>query len=101
MNTDNHTVKTLTLPVLPLRGLPVFPYMIIHFDVGRNKSVSAVEECMIENQLIFLLAQRDPEVENITTDDLFEVGTVARVKQILKISEDDVRILVEGYQGLV
>jgi len=96
MNTQNHTVKTMTLPVLPLRGLPVFPYMIIHFDVGRNKSINAVEECMIENQLILLLAQRDPEPENITPDDLFEVGTVARVKQILKISEDDVRVLVEG-----
>ncbi len=96
MNAEKHTVKTLTLPVLPLRGLPVFPYMIIHFDVGRNKSVSAIEECMIENQLIFLLAQKDPEIENIGIDDLFRVGTVARVKQILKISEDDVRVLVEG-----
>lgn len=89
-------VKTTVLPVLPLRGLPVFPYMIIHFDVGRSKSISAIEECMIEDQLLFLLAQRDPELEQIGPEDLYTVGTVARVKQILKVSEDDVRILVEG-----
>lgn len=90
------TTKTVTMPVLPLRGLPVFPYMIIHFDVGRNKSVSAVEECMIEDQLLFLVAQRDPELEIITESDMYTVGTIARVKQILKVSDDDVRVLVEG-----
>lgn len=90
------TTKTVTMPVLPLRGLPVFPYMIIHFDVGRNKSVSAVEECMIEDQLLFLVAQREPELEIITEKDMYTVGTIARVKQILKVSEDDVRVLVEG-----
>ncbi|MBQ4629685.1 MAG: endopeptidase La [Clostridia bacterium] len=89
-------VKTSTLPVLPLRGLPVFPYMIIHFDVGRNKSINAVEECMIEDQLLFLLAQKDPEAETVTPDDLYRVGTIARVKQILRVSDDDVRVLVEG-----
>ena len=96
MNKEFKAVKTSTLPVLPLRGLPVFPYMIIHFDVGRNKSINAVEECMIEDQLLFLLAQKDPEVEHITTDDLYRVGTIARVKQILRVSDDDVRVLVEG-----
>ena len=93
---DTPVTKTLRLPVLPIRGLPVFPYMIIHFDVGRNKSISAVEECMIEDQLLFLVAQRDPEKETITENDLYSVGTIARVKQILKVSEDDVRVLVEG-----
>ncbi|MBQ4528191.1 MAG: endopeptidase La [Clostridia bacterium] len=96
MNKEIKAVKTSTLPVLPLRGLPVFPYMIIHFDVGRNKSINAVEECMIEDQLLFLLAQKDPEAETITPDDLFRVGTIARVKQILRVSDDDVRVLVEG-----
>jgi len=72
-----HAVKTSVLPVLPLRGLPVFPYMIIHFDVGRSKSISAIEECMIEDQLLMLLAQKDPELETITPDDLYTVGTIA------------------------
>ena len=96
MNKEMKAVKTSTLPVLPLRGLPVFPYMIIHFDVGRNKSINAVEECMIEDQLLFLLAQKDPEAETVTPDDLYRVGTIARVKQILRVSDDDVRVLVEG-----
>lgn len=96
MNNNMQAVKTSVLPVLPLRGLPVFPYMIIHFDVGRNKSINAVEECMIEDQLLLLLAQRDPEMETVAPEDLYTVGTIARVKQILKVSQDDVRVLVEG-----
>ncbi len=96
MKNNIQAIKTSTLPVLPLRGLPVFPYMIIHFDVGRSKSISAIEECMIEDQLLLLLAQKDPDMETVTPDDLYSVGTIARVKQILKVSEDDVRILVEG-----
>ena len=93
---ETNKVKTRTLPVLPIRGLPVFPYMIIHFDVGRDKSGSALEESMVENQLLFLLAQKNPELERITPDDLYTVGTIAKIKQILKISENDVRVLVEG-----
>lgn len=96
MQSEINAVKTRTLPVLPIRGLPVFPYMIIHFDVGRDKSVSAIEESMVENQLLFLLAQKNPELERITPDDLYTVGTIAKIKQILKISENDVRVLVEG-----
>lgn len=93
---DTAVTKTCRLPVLPIRGLPVFPYMIIHFDVGRDKSVNAIEESMVENQLLFLLAQKNPELERITPDDLYTVGTIAKIKQILKISENDVRVLVEG-----
>ena len=93
---ETSSVKTLRLPVLPIRGLPVFPYMIIHFDVGRDKSVNAIEESMVENQMLFLLAQKNPDLERITPDDLYTVGTIARIKQILKISENDVRVLVEG-----
>lgn len=90
------TPKTVFLPVLPLRGMPVFPHMIIHFDVGREKSLSAVEQAMIGSQHILLLAQKDPEHEIITPDSLYTIGTVAKIKQVLKISEDDVRVLVEG-----
>ena len=96
MSQETSLTKTRTLPVLPIRGLPVFPYMIIHFDVGRDKSVCAIEESMVENQLLFLLAQKNPELERISPDDLYTVGTIAKIKQILKISENDVRVLVEG-----
>jgi len=85
-----------TIPVLPIRGLPVFPYMIIHFDVGRQGSIRAVEEAMLENQLIFLVAQRAPELEKPTQEDLFEVGTISRIKQILKLPGNEIRVLVEG-----
>ncbi len=84
------------LPVLPLRGLPVFPYMIIHFDVGRESSIRAVEAAMVENQLIFLLAQKDMEEMSPSPDGMYEVGTMARVKQVLKLPDDDIRVLVEG-----
>ncbi len=88
--------KTHILPVLPLRGLPVFPQMILHFDVGRDKSVNAVNESMAENQLIFLTAQKNPDVEFPTQADLYRVGTIARIKQVLKISQNDLRVLIEG-----
>lgn len=96
MSNDKITKKIQTLPVLPLRGLPVFPDMIIHFDVGRDKSIAAIDKCMVENQLVFLLPQCDPDVEFPKPDDLFDIGTVARVKQVLRISENDLRVLVEG-----
>ncbi len=96
MNNNIQAIKTTTLPLLPIRGLPVFPYMIIHFDVGRTKSINAIEECMIEDQLIMLSAQKDPEMETVSPDDIYSVGTIAKVKQVLKVSDDDVRVLIEG-----
>ena len=88
--------KIQVLPVLPVRGLPVFPYMIIHFDVGREGSIRAVEEAMVENQHIFLLAQKDIDEASPDTDGLYDVGTVARVKQVLKMPDNNIRVLVEG-----
>ncbi len=96
MNNNIQATKTTRLPLLPIRGLPVFPYMIIHFDVGRSKSINAIEECMIEDQLIMLSAQKDPDMETVSPDDIYSVGTIARVKQVLKVAEGDVRVLVEG-----
>lgn len=84
------------LPVLALRGLCVFPNMLTHFDVGRKKSAKAVEEAMREDQMIFLVAQRDSEVEDPRRTDLFEVGTVALIKQVLRLPGENMRILVEG-----
>lgn len=89
-------VKKHHLPVLPLRGLTVFPYMILHFDVGRAKSIKALEEAMINNQLIFLVTQKDARNDNPTQDDVYEIGTISKVKQLLKLPGDTIRVLVEG-----
>ena len=96
MTNDKISKKLHILPVLPLRGLPVFPDMIIHFDVGRDKSIAAIDKCMVENQLLFLLPQIDPDVEFPKPEDLTTIGTVARVKQVLRLSDTDLRVLVEG-----
>ena len=83
------------LPVLP-RGLVAFPEMLIHFDVGRLISMKALEQSMQDNQRLFLTAQRDIRTDAPTTDDLFVVGTVCTVKQILRLPGDNIRVLVEG-----
>ena len=84
------------MPVLPLRGLVAFPEMLIHFDVGRLISMKALEQSMQDNQRLFLTAQRDIRTDAPTTDDLFVVGTVCTVKQILRLPGDNIRVLVEG-----
>jgi len=89
-------IKKQILPVLPLRGLTVFPHMILHFDVGREKSVKALEEAMINNQLIFLAAQKDAGKEMPDIEDIFNVGTISRIKHLLKLPGDTIRVLVEG-----
>lgn len=88
--------KGIILPLLPLRGLTIFPYMVLHFDVGREKSIKALEKSMVLNQLIFLVSQKDEIQENPKREDLYEVGTISRIKQILKLPGDTVRVLVEG-----
>lgn len=95
-NIDAKEKNVQILPVLPLKGLPVFPYMILHFDVRRTFSIRALEESIAENQLVFLTAQKNPLLDSPMREDLFLVGTVAKVKQILKLPENDVRVLVEG-----
>lgn len=84
------------LPLLPLRGLSIFPYMVLHFDVGREKSIRALEEAMINDQLIFLVTQKDAHTDLPTTEDFFEVGTISKIKQLLKLPGDTIRVLVEG-----
>ena len=88
--------KTLTLPLLALRGLMVFPHMVLHFDVGRNKSVAALEQAMMENQQIFLVAQKDAEEDDPGVEGLCRVGTVATIKQVMNLPGDSLRVLVEG-----
>jgi len=89
-------IMSQRLPVLALRGLNVFPKMTIHFDVGRKKSIRAVEEAMRGNQEIFLVTQKDIQVDDPKQEDLFRIGTVSVVKQVLRLPGDTIRILVEG-----
>lgn len=84
------------LPLIPLRGINVFPYMVTHFDVGRDKSVEAIDSAVMEDSLIFLCTQRDPKDENPSEDGFYHVGTVAEVKQMVKLPGGSVRVLVEG-----
>jgi len=85
-----------TLPLLPLRGLTVFPFMTLYFDVGREKSIKALEEAMINDQLIFLVAQKDASTDLPGEDDIYKIGTISKVKQLLKLQGDTIRVLVEG-----
>ena len=86
----------LILPMIPLRGLSVFPNMVLHFDVGREKSKNALEQAMMHQQMIFLATQKDENTDLPTGDDFYHVGTIAKIKQMLKLSGDTVRVLVEG-----
>ena len=92
---ENGPVR-LTIPVLTLRGLTVFPQLLLHFDVGRAASIRALEEAMEEKREIFLVTQRDLTVENPEERDLYAIGTVAEVKQILRLPENGVRVMVAG-----
>ena len=88
--------KTTNVPLLPLRGLLVYPTMVLHIDVGRNRSVAALEQAMLEDQLIFLVTQKEMHNEQPDKEDLYSFGTVAYVKQMLKLPNGTLRILVEG-----
>ena len=95
MTGTNETTLT-RLPVLPLRGLVAFPHMIIHFDVGRMMSIRALEASMKNGQLIFLAAQRELKTDAPSPGDLYQMGTVCMVRQILRLPGDNIRVLVEG-----
>lgn len=88
----------LILPLIPLRGLTVFPNMVIYFDVGREKSIEAVEKAMAGDQKIFLAAQKDIEIDNPSEDDIFNIGTICEIKQIVKVPKNTIRVLVEGIE---
>lgn len=88
--------KTRVLPLLPLRGVLVFPYMVIHLDVGREKSIRALEEAMVQEREIFLASQIDAQTDNPTQEEIYAVGSIAEVKQLLKLPGGAIRVLVEG-----
>lgn len=94
MNTDS-----ILLPLIPLRGITIFPNMIIHFDIGRERSIAALEEAMLNESKIFLVTQKDPEVEiPESKDDMYSIGTICKIKQILKLPKGTTRVLVEGLE---
>ena len=84
------------LPAVALRGMVILPGMIAHFDVSREKSIRAIEESMMDEQYIFLVAQKDIERENPVLEDVYKIGTIAEVKQVIKLQNNVVRVLVEG-----
>ena len=85
-----------TLPLLPLRGLLIYPTMVMHLDVGRDKSVRALEKAMVGDNLILLVSQVETTIDDPEPDDIFQMGTVARVKQMLKLPNGTMRVLIEG-----
>lgn len=86
----------LKMPTVALRGMVILPGMIAHFDISREKSIKAVEQAMMDTQKIFLVAQRDVEQEDPDTEDLYRIGVIAEVKQVIKLQNNIVRVLVEG-----
>ncbi|RKD23862.1 endopeptidase La [Ammoniphilus oxalaticus] len=90
------TGRERKIPLLPLRGLLVFPTMVLHLDVGREKSVKALEKAMVDDNLILLATQEEVHLEEPTKEQIFKVGTIAKIKQMLKLPNGTIRVLVEG-----
>ncbi len=101
MSAENKTIAvraaaSVTLPAVSMRGIVMFPSMLLHFDVGREKSVLAIKKAMEGDRQIFLVAQRDYTVEDPKQEDLYKVGVVAKIVQLLNSEKDSIRIMVEG-----
>ena len=92
--TDERQLKTL--PVIPLRGMTIMPDTIIHFDLNRDRSIQALESAMMGGGVLFLTTQKDPDVDMPRQEHLYSVGTIAQIKQITKLPNQIVRVLVEG-----
>lgn len=88
--------NNITLPLIPLRGIAIFPNMVMHFDVGRKKSIASLEQAMLNNGEVYLVSQLDENIEDPYMDDLYSMGTICSIKQILKLPNDVTRVLVEG-----
>ena len=92
----NYSIIERELPLIPLRGLAIFPYMILSFDVGREISLKALDEAMANDEMIFLTAQKDSSIDLPTVDDYYHTGTICKIKQLVKLPGEGVRVLVEG-----
>lgn len=99
MSEINILENVIDLPIIPLRGLVVFPDMVLHFDVGRKKSVEALKNAMQANQKVFLVCQKDASVDDPSINDMYDIGVVCHIKQMMKIpNSDNLRIVVEGLE---
>ena len=90
--------KKITMPAVALRGLTILPGMVQHFDISREKSVRAVETAMMGDQKVYLVTQRNPQQEVPTAADLYQMGTVSQIKQIVKMPNGILRVMVEGLE---
>ena len=90
------TNQNIVLPSIALRGTTILPGMIVHFDVSRERSIKAIEAAMLHDQKIFLVTQKDPEVETPDSSGVYQVGTIAYIKQVVKLPQNLLRVLVEG-----
>ncbi len=95
---DMLDTEILKIPAVALRGMVILPGMIAHFDISRDRSIRAIEQCMVDSQKIFLSAQKDVEQEEPGADDVYHIGVIAEVKQVIKLQNNIVRILVEGIE---
>lgn len=93
---DTKTSNPITLPLLPLRDVVVYPHMVIPLFVGRDKSIAALERAMADDKQVFLVAQKHPSVDEPKADDLYQIGTISQILQILKLPDGTVKVLVEG-----
>jgi ATP-dependent Lon protease len=96
MQSGYESTKRITMPVIALRGLTIFPNVMIHFEVARDMSIKAMEEAMNSGSSIFLVGQRDISVEEPEEEDLYQIGTISNIRQILRMPGDNVRVMVEG-----
>ena len=88
--------NTKTLPAVALRGMTILPGMVVHFDVSRERSMKAIERAMLKEEEVFLVTQKDPDTEEPSGKDLFSIGLVASIRQVIKLPNNILRILVEG-----
>lgn len=88
--------NTTNYPMVPMRGLVIFPHMVLSFEVGRDSSIASVEEAVERDSLLFLVTQRDVETEEPGIDDVHDVGVLSRVKQVMRMPDGELRLIVEG-----
>lgn len=93
---ENYNIERKRLPLIPIRGIGLFPDTMMHFDIGREKSINALEEAMLEDSDIFLTIQKEADVDSPKEDDFYEVGVICKIKQMIKLPGDNIRVLVEG-----
>ena len=86
------------IPAVALRGMTILPAMIVHFDISREMSVKAVEQAMLKDQRLFVVTQKDPEVSEPVLENLYRIGTIVEIKQVIKMPKNILRVLAEGIQ---